>query len=56
MCHRINYSLSGYTNDLTVEVTMTDKVKIPDETINKVLVVAIHHLLDNMETTEESAE
>lgn len=56
MSHEIRYSLTGYSNDLTVEVTMSDKVKIPDETINKVLIVAIHHLMDNMETTEESAK
>lgn len=57
MLHKINYSINGYTNDITVEVRLSDKFKIPDETINKVLIVAIHHLMDNMETTEqESAE
>ena len=57
MVHKINYSFSGYTNDITVEVRLSDKVKIPDETINKVLIVAIHHIMDNMETNEqESAE
>lgn len=58
MFHNINYTINnGYTNDISVEVSLSDKVKIPDETINKVLIVAIHHLMDNMETTEqESAE
>ena len=57
MLHKINYSTNGYTSDITVEVRLSDKVKIPDETINKVLIVAIHHLMDNMDTTEqESAE
>ena len=57
MLHKINYSINGYTNDITVEVRLSNKVKIPDETINKVLIVAIHHLMDNMETNEqESAE
>ena len=54
--YTINYSINGYS-DLSVKIMLSDKVKIPDETINKVLIVAIHHLMDNMETTEqESAE
>ena len=57
MFHKINYSIGGYTNDITVEVRSSDKVKIPDETINKALIVAMNYLLDNMETNEqESAE
>ena len=57
MLHKINYSINGYTNDITVEVSLSDKVKIPDETINKALIVTMNYLLENMETTEqESAE
>lgn len=57
MSREIRYSLTGYSTDLVVEVTMSDKVKIPDETINKTLIVAMNYLLDNMTINEqESAE
>ena len=57
MFHNINYTINGYTNDISVEVSLSDKVKIPDETINKALIVTMNYLLENMETTEqESAE
>lgn len=57
MIYKINYSIGAYTNDITVEVRSSNKVKIPDETFNKALIVAMNYLLDNMETTEqESAE
>ena len=56
MFHNINYTINGYSNDISVEVSLSDKVKIQDETINKALIVTMNYLLDNMETTEESAE
>lgn len=59
MTHEIRYSLTGYSTDLTVEVTWSEKVKISDKTINKALMISMNYLMENMETEEyehESAE
>ena len=48
MCRRISYG-----NDVIVEIEITDNVKIPDESVNKALMIAMNYLLENMETTEQ---
>lgn len=54
---KIVYTLDGYYEDLIVKVKLTDKVKIPDEVINKVLAVVMNYLIENMEILEyESVE
>lgn len=55
--HRIEFTVKGYYSDLTVEVKMSDNVKIPDEAVNKVLGITMNYLLENMEIDKhESAE
>lgn len=55
--HRIVFTDKDYYSDLTVEVKTSDNVKIPDETVNKVLGLTMNHLLENMEIdNHESAE
>ena len=57
MDHTIKYSLNGYNTDLTVEIMLSDRVKIPEPSINKSLMIAMNYLMENMETEEqESAE
>jgi hypothetical protein len=58
MKHRtINYSINGYFSDLTIEIVLSEKVKISDEAVNKSLMIAMNYLIENMETEEtESAE
>lgn len=52
----IDYSLDGYCRDIKVEILLSAKVKIPESTINKALMIAMNYLIENMETEEESAE
>lgn len=52
---KIYYSLNGYSNDLTVEIALSDKVKIPESTINKALMIAMNYLIENMETDENES-
>lgn len=58
--HRIiNYSLDGYQKTVSVELSITDSVQIPEQTIsvkipeqaiNKALMIAMNYLIENMET------
>lgn len=51
------YCRISYGNDVIVEIETTDNVKIPDEAINKALMIAMNYLIENIETTDqESAE
>lgn len=51
------YRRISYGNDVTVEIEITDNVKIPDESVNKALMIAMNYLIENMETDkQESAE
>lgn len=50
---RIYCTLGGYYSDLSVEIKMTDDVKIPDEAINKVLPIAMNYLLENVEMDKQ---
>lgn len=52
MQREVNYSIDGFTNDIAIELTISDKVKIPESAINKVLMTAIKYLVENMETTK----
>lgn len=52
--HRIiNYSLDGYQKNVSVEIGLSDNVKIPEAAINKALMIAINYLIENMETTDQ---
>lgn len=54
MDHRkIVYSQEGYINDITVDIAISDDVKISDEILNKALMIAMNYLIDNMETTKQ---
>lgn len=53
MTHKINYSLNGYTSDLCVEVMLSDKVKIPQEAVNKALMIAMNYLIENLEIVKQ---
>lgn len=53
----INYSFDGYQKSVSIEFSITDNVKIPEQAINKALMIAMNYLLENMEITDhESAE
>lgn len=43
----------SYGNDVTVEIEITDNVKISESVINKALMVAINYLLENLETIDQ---
>lgn len=49
----INYSLDGYQKNLSVELSITDNVKISEADINKALMIAMNYLLENMETDKQ---
>lgn len=51
----ISYSLDGYCHNLQVEIAFSDGVKIPEETINKALMIAMNYLIENRETDKEKA-
>ena len=55
MDHTIKYSLNGYSTDLTVEIMLSDQVKIPEPSINKSLMIAMNYLMENMETEEQES-
>ena len=49
--HRIiNYSLDGYQKTVSVELSITDSAQIPEQAINKALMIAMNYLIENMET------
>lgn len=49
MYHKISYSNNGPYNDLSVEVIMNENIKIPDQSIDKALMIAMNYLLENLE-------
>lgn len=52
--HRIiNYSFDGYQKVVSVELSIADSVQIPEQTINKALMIAMNYLLENMETDKQ---
>lgn len=54
---KISCTLEGYDNDLSVEIGLSEKSKIPEPAVNKALMIAMNYLLENLETTDqESAE
>lgn len=58
-CRVVTYSHDRYsrTRDLVVEIAFSDNVKIPEQTVNKALMIAMNYLIENMETDkQESAE
>ena len=51
------YRRISYGNDIIVEINLFENVKIPEQTINKALMIAMNYLIENMETDKnESAE
>lgn len=48
-------SAEGYINDITVDIAISDDVKIPPEAINKALMIAMNYLIENMETDKQKA-
>lgn len=55
MIHRrINYSSESYENSIiNVEATLSDNAKIPEEAVNKALMIAMNYLLENIETDRQ---
>lgn len=52
--HRIvNYSFDGYQKSISVELSITDNIKIPESAINKALMIAMNYLLENMEIDDQ---
>lgn len=51
--YRINYSCSDYISDMAVEIILNDDVKIPEQAINKALMIAMNYLIENMETEDQ---
>lgn len=51
------YRRISYCNDVTVEISISDKVKISEAAINKALMIVMNYLIESMETDkQESAE
>ena len=50
---KIGYQVTSCTNDLTVEVGISDSIKIPESVVNKSLMIAMNYLLENMETDKQ---
>lgn len=47
---RINYSDEGYESSISLDVILSDEVKIPEQAINKALIIAMNYLIENIET------
>ena len=51
MTHRnFKYSLGNYNDDITLDLRLSDRVKISDEVIDTTLMIAINYLMENMQT------
>lgn len=50
---KIGYQVTSCTNDLTVEVGISDSIKIPESAVNKALMITMNYLLENMETDKQ---
>lgn len=51
---KINCILEGDDNDLSVEICLSEKAKIPESAINKALMITmnyLNYLIENLETT-----
>lgn len=52
--HRIiKYLFNGYQNSVSVEIAVSDDLKIPEQAINKALLIAMNYLIENIETEEQ---
>lgn len=57
MAHRkFTYSLGNYNDDITLDLRLSDRVKISDEVIDTALMFAMNELMKNLELTEEQEE
>ena len=57
MKHRnFKYSLGNYNDDITLDLRLSDHVKISDEVIDTALMIAFNELMKNLELTEEQEE
>lgn len=57
MLHRnFKYSLGNYNEDITLDLRLSDRVKISDDVIDTALMVAMNELMKNLELTEEQEE
>ena len=53
---KINFVNDRYYNDdVTIEVYISNGIKITDEAINKALMIAMNYLIENIETDKEEA-
>lgn len=52
---KFNYSIDGYINDIAMELTTSDKVKISDESVNTALMIAMNYLIENMEIDKQES-
>ena len=50
------YSLGDYNDDITLQLRLSDRVKISDEVIDTALMIAMSELMKNLELTEEQEE
>ena len=55
MAHRnFKYSLGNYNDDITLDLRLSDRVKISDEVIDTALMIAFNELMKNLELTERT--
>lgn len=47
------YRNISYCNEVTVEISISDNVKIPESAINKALMIAMNYLIENMKTDKQ---
>lgn len=55
MVRRVNYSNESYERTIRVEVILSDEVKIPEQAVNKALMIAMNYLTENMETDKQES-
>ena len=57
MTHRnFKYSLGNYNDDITLDLRLSDRVKISDEVIDTAIMIVMNELMKNLELTEEQEE
>ena len=53
MNRTITYSNGSYFKGINIEIFVDDELKIPDQVINKALMIAMNYLIENLETTDK---
>lgn len=55
MVRRINFSNESYESTISIDVILSDDVKIPEAAVNKALMITMNYLIENMETEDQES-